>query len=239
MNLRMTAYQLTTFAAVSALTLATAFAGDLPSVDRTILKEPAYRTAQPKYCLAVFGTNAQTRVWLILDGDTLFIDRNGNLDLTETGENVKGRSRPQGQRELEFNAETITAKEGVPPKTRLEVVAVPGLTFVYCHSEGQPWQRAVVDGEGYLAFSEKPQSAPVLHFQGPLTIGLRFDHPFKRHGSLEHLDIMMGTPGVGHGSFGRFGNQGVAKNLHPGVEIEFPGANGRSIKVKTVLEKRC
>lgn len=30
-----------------------------------------------------------------------------------------------------------------------------------------------------LAFGDKPQTAPVRHFQGPLTIGLRFDHRFN------------------------------------------------------------
>src|SRR5437667_3709231 len=113
---------------------------DLRTIDRTILKEPAYRTAQPQYCLAVFGPKAQTRVWLVLDGDTLFIDRNGNLDLTEAGENVKGKPNPQSQGEVQFNAGTITAEDGVPPKARLEVFVAPGMTFVYCHAEGRPWQ---------------------------------------------------------------------------------------------------
>ena len=74
---------------------------DLRTIDRSILKEPAYRTGQPKYCLAVFGPKAETRVWLVLDGDTLFIDRNGNLDLTEVGEGVKGQPRPQAQGEIQ------------------------------------------------------------------------------------------------------------------------------------------
>src|SRR5437667_12897249 len=63
---------------------------DLRTIDRSILKEPAYRTGQPKYCLAVFGPKAETRVWMVLDGDTLYVDRNGNLDLTEAG----GRKGP-------------------------------------------------------------------------------------------------------------------------------------------------
>src|SRR2546427_8411468 len=150
---------------------ASLLAFDLRTIDRTILKEPAYRTGRPKYCLAVFGPKAQTRVWLVLDGDTLFIDRNGNLDLTEAGENVKGQPNPKGHGEVQFNAGTITAKDGVLPNTRLEVLVVPELTFVYCRAEKQPWQRAVVDNEGFLAFANKPQIAPVLHFQGALTVG--------------------------------------------------------------------
>jgi hypothetical protein len=64
---------------------ASAHAVDLSKVDRTIKKEPAYK-GKPRYCLLVFGPEAKERVWLVLDGDTLYVDRNGNGDLTEKGE---------------------------------------------------------------------------------------------------------------------------------------------------------
>ena len=216
---------------------ASLLAFDLRTIDRTILKEPAYRTGQPKYCLAVFGLKAETRVWMVLDGDTLFIDRNGNLDLTEAGESVKGMPR-QAHGEIQFHALTITA-EGVPANTRLKVTAGPDLTFVYCYSLGPSWQRAVVDNQGYLSFADKPQTAPVLHFQGPLMIGLRFDNKFRRHSGPEDLDVMVGTPGVGIGSFVRFGHETLAKNLRPVLEIDFPEIDGRLIHVRTTLDKRC
>lgn len=59
---------------------------DLTKLDRTIRKEPEYRTKSPRYCLLVFGPEARTKVWLVLDGDSLYVDRNGNGDLTEPGE---------------------------------------------------------------------------------------------------------------------------------------------------------
>ena len=52
-------------------------ATDLTKIDRKITKEPAYKF-KPKYCLLVFGPEARTRVWLVLDGDTLYVDRNCN-----------------------------------------------------------------------------------------------------------------------------------------------------------------
>jgi len=80
---------------LAALTVAAAFsfpasAADLTRIDRTIVKEPAY-TSSPKYCLLVFGADVKTRVWLVHDGDTLYVDRNGNGDLTETGEKVTAK----------------------------------------------------------------------------------------------------------------------------------------------------
>src|ERR1044072_7148841 len=82
---------------------------DLRTIDRTILKEPAYRTAQPRHCLAVFGPKAEARVWMVLDGDTLFVDRNGNRDLTEAGEKVKCDPNLKGKDEVQFNTGKITA----------------------------------------------------------------------------------------------------------------------------------
>src|SRR4051812_15053499 len=71
-----------------ALAPAAAWAVDLAKIDRTILKEPAYQTKEVKYCLLVFGPEAKTRVWLVQDGGTLYVDRNGNGDLTDPGEKV-------------------------------------------------------------------------------------------------------------------------------------------------------
>jgi hypothetical protein len=67
-------------------------AADLTQIDRKIAKEPTYRS-KPKYCLLVFGADAHKRVWLVLDGDTLYVDRNGNGDLTEEGKKVTAEKR--------------------------------------------------------------------------------------------------------------------------------------------------
>src|SRR5262249_26983310 len=63
---------------------------DLSKIDHTIGKEPAYRTKSTKYCLLLFGPEGKKRLWLVHDGDRLYVDRNGNGDLTEEREEVKG-----------------------------------------------------------------------------------------------------------------------------------------------------
>jgi hypothetical protein len=67
-----------------------AAAADLAKVDRTLKREPAYRSP-PRYALVVFGPEATERVWLVHDGDALYVDRNGNGDLTDPGERVAAR----------------------------------------------------------------------------------------------------------------------------------------------------
>jgi hypothetical protein len=58
---------------------------DLAQIDRQIAKEPQYQH-KPKYALAVLGLEARLKVWLVSDGDVLYVDKNGNGDLTEAEE---------------------------------------------------------------------------------------------------------------------------------------------------------
>jgi hypothetical protein len=68
-------------------------AADLKKASRTIAKEPAYQTKAPEYLLLVFGPDANERVWIVRDGDTLYVDRNGNGDLTDPGEAIPTKKR--------------------------------------------------------------------------------------------------------------------------------------------------
>ena len=69
-------------------TATSARASELREIERKISKEPAYQTKQVKYALLVFGPEAKTRIWLAVDGESVYVDRNGNGDLTEEGEKV-------------------------------------------------------------------------------------------------------------------------------------------------------
>jgi hypothetical protein len=60
-------------------------AADLAAIKREIAKEPKYQ-ATPRYCLLVFGKEANTRICMVQDGNRLYVDRNGNGDLTDPGE---------------------------------------------------------------------------------------------------------------------------------------------------------
>jgi hypothetical protein len=84
---------------------------DLSRINRIIAKEPTYRSA-PRYCLLVFGPEARTHVWLVIDGNTLYVDRNSNGDLTEAGEAVF-REDPQRTGSYEWlDTGTITEVAG-------------------------------------------------------------------------------------------------------------------------------
>jgi hypothetical protein len=78
-------------AGVAAVVMGPAGAADLERKIYPLVREPAYQTKAPRYALLVLGPEARTRVWLVLDGTTLYVDRNGNGDLTEPGKKVVGK----------------------------------------------------------------------------------------------------------------------------------------------------
>jgi hypothetical protein len=66
---------------VPCATCAASRPADLAKIERRLVKEPSYKN-KPKYLLLVFGRNAEHKVWLVLDGDTLYVDRHASGDLT-------------------------------------------------------------------------------------------------------------------------------------------------------------
>src|SRR4051812_41534235 len=103
-----------------ALAPAAAWAVDLAKIDRTILKEPAYQTKEVKYCLLVFGPEAKTRVWLAQDGDTLYVDRNDNGDLTDPGERVTAE-KGEGTRKGTYTFKAGTVLDGALEHRELQL----------------------------------------------------------------------------------------------------------------------
>jgi hypothetical protein len=81
-------------------------AADLTRIERRIARQPTYHT-KPRYCLVVFGPEATTRVWLVLDGDTLYVDRNGDGDLTEPGKKFTAEKKPYSRGSV-FNVGDIS-----------------------------------------------------------------------------------------------------------------------------------
>jgi RNA polymerase sigma factor (sigma-70 family) len=75
---------------------ASADAGWLKNINRTIRKEPVYASKSPRYALLVFGPRAADRVWLVHDGATLYVDRKANGDLTDPADKVAGEVLANG-----------------------------------------------------------------------------------------------------------------------------------------------
>jgi hypothetical protein len=214
-----------------------ATAADLDKIDRSLAKEPSYK-GKPGYCLLVFGADAKTRVWLVKDGDTLYLDRNGNGDLTEDGERLDGKAvKPAGaisapaEKKYEIRQCNLTTVGG--PKGKQE----------YCH--------IAIDVEGafrqysFAGFADTPKNAPVVHFDGPLTIEVQDKNVTLVRGEKPtDLGVYMVTRGHGE----RLGstvlvdyNLGIPADTQPVVVVEFRNKepNGKPVTARYTLKQRC
>jgi hypothetical protein len=206
-------------------------AGDFMQVDRKIAKEPVYKN-KPLYCLVVFGKELQPRIWLVLDGDILYVDRNGNSDLTEAGKRLGLISDRNGG---QFPQVEIEASDHV--KRKLEL-------FVYDWRPGQAarpeengpaltiWDQgnraygAWGDHESAVIWSRHADSAPVLHVGGPLQMGfeVRAKHALaQKTADTFELSVGVGTPGIGKGSFVhlKYWNGAIPDPLQPTARLDF------------------
>jgi hypothetical protein len=233
-------------------------ATDPNKIDHPLAKEPAYQSKMPKYALLVFGPKAATRTWLVLDGATLYVDRNGNGDLTEAGEKVVGKKgnsifaddvstfaigelRDGDRRHLNATL-TASGTKAMPGRgaggtefsLRMDV-EVPG--YRGTGEGGRVLQMAgPSDFNGDLQFADQPRGAPILHFGGPWTIAL-YERPTFRVGREMEMYLALGTPGRGKGTFVSTAYEGVIpRGVYPRAEIAFPAAKPGEAAVKVLYE---
>jgi hypothetical protein len=252
-----------------ALWPATLGAADLARVDRTLKREPAYRS-RPKYCLLVFGPQAKTRVWLVLDGDTLYVDRNGNGDLNDPGEKV---TREKDSREglSTFKAGNIRQGQRLHKELTVRVMKLDSLAdqneavkalltrdpnargyYIRVEMELPGWKgrgiggrvqqhNFLVDAAGVFQFADLPQEAPIIHFGGPWQVSLFGAHRLTT-GRGSDVVLGVGTPGLGPGSTAWIDYEGVIpETAFPVVKIVYPPKTAAEAPVheRYELKQRC
>jgi hypothetical protein len=106
-----------------------------------IRKEPTYRTKTPQYGALIFGSEGKDRVWLVRDGDVLYVDRNGNGDLTEPGKLVVCEKKPgRNPEEDGYSFEVGDIHAGTRIHKGLAVSFVP----LYLYASGSRGKRSDV-----------------------------------------------------------------------------------------------
>lgn len=251
-------------------------AADLSKIDRKLVKEPAYRS-KALYCLLVFGADAKTRAWLVLDGDTLYIDRHTDGDLTHPDDRLPMHRVTKDPTNV-MSAETRVFLDVIPPGkadgrdaptlkgnkhyTRLWVSHSLPRKKVNppTHDQKELLERLEhhyteiflrIDGKyavlGCACFSERPEDAPILHFDGPLALGFGQDfglfkqRPFRRGAKPQELMVNLITPGLGADALVRMDYRYLPSDVDPVADIEFPSKQpgGKPIKRRVVLKERC
>jgi len=186
---------------------------DLAKIDRAIGKEPAYK-GKPKYCLLVIGPEAKTRIWLVKDDNNLYVDRNGDGDLTQSADRAKFNSPysrwesgdvggPDGKLRYKVSLQTYEkAASGV----QLSIDEGDKKSYIAGDPDGDP-----------LIFAERPSEAPIVHIGGHLEINLSYYVQGKVSRSLV-LRVRVGTAGLGQGAFAGL----VLRDATPVADVQFP-----------------
>jgi hypothetical protein len=215
---------------------------DLARIDRSIAKEPKYSTASQEYCLLVFGPNADKHVWLVRDGDALYVDRNGNGDLTEAGEMVRKPKEYSG-----FACGDIVSRDG---KTTYQGLSVNAFSDGYRLRVQVPGTGPQMVGLGVVQkprFAARAKDAPIIHFGGPLALTQfstkrvipRDNGPVNNRN--RSLRVMIGSLGLGEGTFAAY-NCRVC-DAHPehgplmGKFVFRSASGGPQIEFTNALEK--
>lgn len=87
----------------------------------------------------LLGCDSPGKVWLALDGETLFVDRNGNGDLTEAGERFEPQDRrglpnsQGGYRDWQYEIGDLEPAGDTTKHTRFKVVAYQLGDATVCH----------------------------------------------------------------------------------------------------------
>jgi hypothetical protein len=198
--------------------LSPAGAADLAKIDRDLKGEPKYATPAPKYCLLAFGPEAKTLVWLVLDGDALHVRASF------------GAKEPPAWREFKRAKYGVAIGDvwGEGGEVRYEQLRYfPGnedRTLSVRIDGGM--QTAGHDIRGELAFAASAKKAPVVHFGGPLTLDLFYDQLPLRSGHVIDMTAVVGTKGLGPGTFAAINVRAYPKGAWPTAVIEYPARDG-------------
>ncbi len=239
---------------------ATASAIDYDKLPRRLVKEPKYESKKPAYGLLLFGPDAKLAVWIVLDGETLYVDRNGNGDLTDDGEKFAKEADCKDIELADPDGKTKYVIESVQsdntsytPAARKERAAkgIPPALSVNVGIKGPCEYRQYCDiGE----LRDDPKKAMLAHFHGPLTAGVRTINwkvheamGLRRGAEPVTLPVVIGTMSAKHGCWVVVvtcaGDKKCAfpDAVRPIAEVEFPAADPRkpAVKLKFALDGFC
>ncbi len=168
-------------------------------------KEPKYDT-EPRYALLAFGDKREQRVWMVLDGTTLYVDSNANGDLTEPNERLEPNNPKDGSNRFggsgshtHFDVFDITIQAGVTGTSKFRLhhwIRAKNFTpktdfhkklhvkWLKLRWENSTLWRKEGQGRGQtpLLFMPRPADAQVCALDGPMTFVVKSPqyHVLKR-----------------------------------------------------------
>ncbi len=208
---------------------------DLAAIPRSIAKEPTY-VGQPRYALLVFGKDARTRIWIVRDDKSLYVDRKGNGDLTEPA------NRIQSSYGSYYSIDQLVEQDGMVHRNIfIQFTNQTNFRIRLGNNRDGRTQYVGYGRMGTPSLGDRPVNAPIIHFNGPRTLanfGPTYTLPRGGGpGRAYKLRLMLGTPGLGAGTFASFSDVCSEQLGNLRAEFAYPSARepGQTFHHRTEL----
>ena len=207
--------------------------------------EPAYKS-DPFYCKIAFGPNREKVIVTAADFEArvVYVDLNSNGNLTEDDEAFEIVESSNYENTVYLTAIIPQVKQGQDIHTDFKIKygktgdQVKGVFSIKLWG----WDESTTDADLVtLDLSTDKQSIPMLHFNGPLTMGTYRAVTEMPRGKEFTFYSLVGTAGANGGTLTAIANNTIPDDAHPMVEFEFPHRDSSEppIKVKSFLTVRC
>ena len=221
---------------IDALTLEQEF--DLPP----LVTEPKYDNT-PHYAVIAIGENRDNQIWVVVDGEKLFVDFNedGNLDDPAEVFEADEAFTFDGATFSTYHLGEIYTADSI--HTELTVVAGVGANSVSAKISMR------IDGERQSRNSHmsardmvpESQRAPVFHFGGPVSMGLYEVPQQLTPGKETDFYALVGTPGTGRKTLTALEHRDANSEVHPKAKFVFQNRTDGEPPLTVVchLTERC
>ena len=200
----------------------------------------------PQYCIIAIGSEPVSEFWAVADlsAQKFYFDLNQNFDLTnaaevfelkETGSILKTQNWSVTVPEIRQGEDTHTDLTFKFGKSKDDVKTVVSMKL-------WGWDESTTDADLIpLRLPTETANVPVIHFNGPLTMGSYRQTTKLTAGEESDFYSLIGTAGESGGTLTAITNSEIPDDAHPKAVFTFPNLeSGKpAIVVSTFLKIRC
>lgn len=207
------------------------------AVDHPVPRQPKYTASRQVFCRLAFAAKRERNVWLAIDGDRLYLDRNADRDLTDTGERFEGGKTRDVTTEFTANDlrrrySKLRVRWANSEKRKLLIVSV---------AVGGAFRMQTIQDADSLA--TKPERAPVVRFGGELQLqfyGKPSHSLWRGKNARTILPIFVGIEARSKSPAKASVVSGIPRDVRPVAQIRYLSKNSKDnpITVTVPLNSR-